>query len=220
MSRYITSIALSGSLLLGGCTLSQQSTIPVGASYPINQQQVMQAAHHWDILAKHQAEMIREFTEFKYPLYVKQNTDETPFNKTFSQMLTSQLVQAGASVKVDPEYASEVSYTVNLVKHVDRKLSRDFKWQYTALAGGLGAAYLIGQNWTEPGLALLPAAFITDVLDDFSKPTEDHEVVITTQVTNKGHILYSGTSIYYTLPGEQKHYADKPPKKVMMTNQL
>ncbi|MBP0047800.1 hypothetical protein H9C73_03550 [Marinobacterium sp. AK62] len=197
-----------GSTLLAGCFATNTSQAPIATTYPISEQQKMQAAHHWDVLAQHQAEQLVQ----KFPgkaLYIQSSKQPTPFSSAFDNLLTSQLVSAGAVVKTSPELAAKVSYKVQVVEHKDRGFVRAPQGAYTALAAGVAVATIPFNHWSEPALALIPAAGVADLFSGNVTSESGQEVVITTQVQQSGQVLYSNSSIYYINPGDNDHYKAK-----------
>lgn len=196
-----------GSTLLAGCFGTHTSQAPIATTYPITQQQKMQAAHHWDVLAQHQAELLTQNDLLKsQPLFIKGADQATPFSTAFDTLLTSQLVAKGAYVKTTPEQAAEVSYKVQVVKHNDREAIRAPEGAVTALAAGIAVATIPYNHWSEPALALLPAAVATDLFSGSWTSETNQEVVITTQVTLSDQVIYSNSNIYYINPGDNAHY--------------
>src|SRR5690554_3345052 len=215
-SSDMCSSDLIGSTLLAGCFGTHTSQAPIATTYPISEQQKMQAAHHWDVLAQHQADMLIQNDLLKsQPLYVRGADVATPFSTAFDSLLTSQLVSKGAYVKTSPNQAAEVSYKVQVVKHKDRGYIRAPEGSMTALAAGIAVATIPINNWSEPALALIPAAFATDLFSGSWTSEIDQEVVITTQVSLADQVVYSNSSIYYINPGDFDHY--KAPAKTTKT---
>ena len=196
-----------GSTLLAGCFGTHTSQAPIATTYPISEQQKMQAAHHWDVLAQHQAELLTQNDLLKsQQLFIKGADQATPFSTAFDTLLTSQLVEKGAYVKTTPTQAAEISYKVQVVKHSDRGYIRAPEGALTALAAGIAVATIPYNNWAEPALALIPAAGAADLFSGSWTSESDQEVVITTQVTMADQVVYSNSSIYYINPGDNAHY--------------
>ncbi|MCK5720332.1 MAG: membrane lipoprotein lipid attachment site-containing protein [Thiomargarita sp.] len=92
-------------LLLAGC--SGYKSLPTAVSYPDTSQRKMQAAHHWDVLAKDLAQRIKKTLYISFPdmtvkpplflkrVYVK---NPSPFDQTFFNLLNSRLIQNGLVV--------------------------------------------------------------------------------------------------------------------------
>ncbi|SMR77850.1 hypothetical protein [Marinobacterium sediminicola] len=197
-----------GSTLLAGCFGTHTSQAPIATTYPISEQQKMQAAHHWDVLAQHQADLLTQNERLKnQPLFIKSPDQTTPFSRAFDTLLTSQLVAKGAYVKTSPTQAALVSYKVQVVEHKDRGYIRAPEGAMTALAAGIAVATIPYNNWAEPALALIPAAAATDLFSGSWTSETDQEVVITTQVTMADQVVYSNSNIYYINPGDNGHYS-------------
>jgi len=197
-----------GSTLLAGCFGVHTSQAPIATTYTLTEQQKMQAAHHWNVLAQHQADMLVQQFANK-PLYIKGAEQTTPFSTAFDSLLTSQLVSAGAFVKTSPNLAAQVTYKVQVVEHKDRERIRAPEGAYTALAAGIAVATIPYNQWSEPALALIPAAAGADLFSGSWTSETNQEVVITTQVTDAGQVVYSNSSIYYINPGDNDHYKAK-----------
>ncbi|GAB0150641.1 MULTISPECIES: hypothetical protein [Marinobacterium] len=208
-----------GSTLLAGCFGTHTSQAPIATTYPITEQQKMQAAHHWDVLAQHQADMLIQSDMIKsQPLYIKGADTATPFSTAFDNLLTSQLVSKGAYIKASPSQAAEVSYKVQVVEHKDRGPIRAPQGAITTLAAGIAVATIPFNHWAEPALALIPAAGAVDLFSGSWTSETNQEVVITTQVTLSDQVVYSNSSIYYINPGDFDHY--KVPAKTTKTVQV
>jgi hypothetical protein len=195
------------------------SQAPIATTYPITEQQKMQAAHHWDVLAQHQADLLMQTDQLKnQPLYIKGADAATPFSTAFDSLLTSQLVARGAQIKTSPEQAAEISYRVQVIKHKDRGPIRPPQGAVTALAAGIAVATIPFNQWEEPALAAIPAAGVVDLFSGSWTSETDQEVVITTQVTLSDRVVYSNSSIYYINPGDFDHY-NVPTRTVRVNNQ-
>ncbi|MBA4503524.1 hypothetical protein [Marinobacterium marinum] len=196
-----------GSTLLAGCFGTHTSQAPLATTYPVTAQQKMQAAHHWDVMAQHQAELLTQHELLKsQPLYIKSADEATPFSTAFDTLLTSQLVEKGAYVKTSSEQAAQVSYKVQVVEHKDRGHIRAPEGAWTALAAGIAVATVPYNQWAEPALALIPAAAAVDIFSGSWASETDQEVVITTQVVMADQVVYSNSNIYYINPGDNDHY--------------
>ncbi|MBR9830042.1 MAG: hypothetical protein GYB41_15635 [Oceanospirillales bacterium] len=218
MLRKVCLLAI-GSAVLAGCS-THTSQAPIASTYPISEQQKMQAAHHWDVLAQHQAELLIQSDLLKsQPLFIKGADKATPFSTAFDTLLTSQLVANGAYVKTTPNQAAEVSYKVQVVKHKDRGYIRAPEGAMTTLAAGIAVATIPFNNWAEPALALIPAAAATDLFSGSWTSETSQEVVITTQVTMAEQVVYSDSSIYYINPGDNAHYITPSTRSVPVSSE-
>lgn len=202
-------------ITLSGCFYANTSQAPIATTYPYTEQQRMQAAHHWNVLARHQADRIigNDRTRFR-DLYLQPSADDSvspeggEFGRGFHDLLTSQLVSRGVRV-VQAPHADSATLRVNVevVEHQDRDFIRPPQGVFTALASGIAVATYPINHWKEPALGLLPLAAGADVASGSWTQERNEEVIITTQIIDGEHILYSSSNIYYTNQGDRGHYA-------------
>lgn len=212
MVRKLLLTGLGSSLLLSGCFVANTSQVPMATTYPYSTQQKMQAAHHWDVLAEYEAAgMLRSAALRGRSLFINPTQANSTFAQSFGDLLTSQLVSNGALVRTDPLDAARVDYRVQLVEHDDRDYVREPLGTWTALSAGIAVATLPINHWSEPALALIPAAALVDAFSGSWEDISAREVIVTTQVSENNRILYSSSNIYYINGGDAEQYeASKP----------
>lgn len=204
------------SLMLSGCFYANTSQAPVAATYPYTEQQRMQAAQHWEVLAQHEAagilrsERVR-FRDLHIPAeehaYLSAYSGGE-FERGFRTLLTSELVSRGGSVTTLPRSGgATVQIDVEVVEHRDRGYIRPPFGAYTALASGIAVATIPLRNWSEPALALIPAGMLADTTNGSWSHTGNEEIIVTTQIIEEDRILYSSSNIYYINAGDRRHYA-------------
>lgn len=207
---------------LTGCFQANTSQSPLPATYPVTQQQKMQAAHHWDVLAEHEAKLITgSLGAANIPLHVNGGDASQIFYKGYTNLLTSQLVQNGATVLTTPGGAAQVSFDVDVVKHTDKDSTRSPAGSWTLLTAGVAVAAHAVDKWSTPAKLLIPAAVGADIFSGNWVKESNVEVIITTKVTNQNRILHSSSNIYYINGGDASHYLPKPAtsKTIKMTSQ-
>ena len=135
-------------LLTAGFLLSSCARIPEPIGFQYSTQEKMQAAHHWNVLAKDLAnrinnELIRsDFLDT--PIFVKHicGDDQTPceqgatsdFNEAFRDLLITELVGFGIPTNASPSSeAINVEYKVQLVQHRTNRLRTLRPGIFTAL---------------------------------------------------------------------------------------
>ncbi|MCI0511481.1 hypothetical protein C8E00_10672 [Chromohalobacter marismortui] len=206
MSFRTWGVVLSA-VLLGGCFEVNTSQAPIATTYPISEQQRMQAAHHWEVLAKHEArEIIAKRDLWGKSLYVEKQERETAFSRGFRSLLTSALVQQGAIVSTEPDASAHVTFDVQVIRHEGRGFIRPPRGALTALATGIAVATIPFNNWTEPALGLIPAAALADTFSGSWTSPSPEEVIITTQVSQYDTLRYSSSNLYYINAGDSEHY--------------
>ncbi|MBZ9556971.1 MULTISPECIES: hypothetical protein [Modicisalibacter] len=215
MVRRLLFASAGSAWLLSGCFAVNTSQAPMATTYPYSEQRTMQAAHHWDVLAEYEAAgMLRSRALRGKSLFINATGENSTFARSFQDLLTSQLVANGALVRTDPINAAQVNYRVRLVEHTDRDVVRAPQGMWTALASGIAVATMPINHWGEPTLALIPGAALVDLFSGSWERLSNQEIVITTQVTEDGRILYSSSHIYYINGGDAGQYAASKPLPV------
>lgn len=206
MSVRTWSVAL-GAVLLGGCFEVNTSQAPIATTYPISEQKRMQAAHHWEVLAEHEArDILAERDLWGQPLYLEPAGKKTAFSRGFRDLLTSELVERGAIVRTRPDASAHVSVDVQVIRHEDRGFIRPPQGALTALATGIAVATVPFNHWSEPALGLIPAAALADTFSGSWTSPGPEEVIITTQVSQYDTLHYSSSNLYYINAGDSEHY--------------
>lgn len=215
------------SLVLSGCFYTNAAQVPMAKTYPYSEQQRMQAAHHWQVLAEYEAKGILQQPHLRStPLYLPEQIDHTSgeFARGYRSLLTSALVSGGAIVKHRPGGTATVDFDVEVVNHTDRGFVRPYPGTLTLAALASGVSVLVAPS-SNAALALIPPVVGADVTSGSWSAVGDEEVIITTEITDNERVLYSSSNIYYTNQGDRRHYAPhrvpKPPPvpRVPLDNQ-
>jgi len=201
--------------------ISCRTQIPVGNNYPYTEQQKMQAAHHWEVLAEEVVDQLYDHNSISketalvvYPKFHVQDREDPviwttttpltaadesnrvatiPFKRAYQNYLNSKLVEAGYNVVDDSRLAELImAFDVQLVKQADRAVRRPtFIKQLVRLFTG-GYRGVKAGSW---------------------------EVVITTSVKSEHKYLMCHTDTYYvnsppwdenySMPGKVMEVVDK-----------
>lgn len=175
--------------LLMSCT----SQIPVATNYPYTEQQKMQAAHHWEVLATDVVEQLEQSNKISkttpmivVPEFYLPRLRTIPFKKAYQNFLITRLVDAGYNV-VEPSGKAELlmTFDIQLVRHNDRPVrSPNIVSQIGRLLAGSADGAYVGIEASK------------------------YEVVITTSVKNKHTYVMSHTGTYYiNTPAWDSNYA-------------
>lgn len=193
-------------VLVTGC-----AQVPRPSTYPYTEQQQMQAAHHWRVLASQVVgELITrgELGSSIEPVYI-QNKDQSPFGQAFRSFLKTELTKQGIPVSpyendrdtrqlpelCEPRdipilpyqnYPLKICWHVQLVTHQADRIKPSLPLQNTLLAGlGFGLA----EAWDKlaPEAAGAVTAFsVGPLLDVFqglrTGPLPHSEAIITTRI--------------------------------------
>jgi len=203
-------------LMLSGCFYANTSQAPVAVTYPYTEQQRMQAAHHWDVLARHEATSILQRERVRNrDLHISEadhgelrTYSGGEFERGFRTLLTSELVSRGANLTTVPTTNSaNITIDVEVVEHRDRDFIRPPIGAFTALTAGIAVATIPFNQWSEPALGLIPAGMLADVTSGNWTSTSNEEIIVTTQIIDGERILYSSSNIYYINAGDRRQYA-------------
>ncbi|XKF04300.1 hypothetical protein LG286_11465 [Vreelandella venusta] len=204
------------SLMLSGCFYANTSQAPIATTYPYTEQQRMQAAHHWDVLARNEATQILQRERVRFRDFHITQAEENgthaysggEFGRGFRTLLTSELVSRGATLMTVPTTnTANIHVDVEVVTHRDRGFIRPPVGAFTALTAGIAVATIPYNQWSEPALGLIPGAIAADITSGSWTNTGNEEVIITTQILDGEQILYSSSNIYYINPGDRRQYA-------------
>lgn len=168
-------------LMLAGCQTSSVSS-PLAVSYPLSTQQRLQAAEHWALLARYEAEKMLMNERIRIlPLYI-QPVDAASggeFFRSYRDLLTSALVARGARVATTPEQTAVIQIRVEPIQHRGRDAGNP-----PSLIPSLVRNWFYGSGST----------------------SGDDEVVITTQILESSRVLYSNSHRYYINEGDRRQY--------------
>lgn len=214
---FIRPVSLGlASLMLSGCFYANTSQAPVATTYLYSEQQRMQAAHHWDVLARHEATRILQRERVRNrDLHISEADNGElhaysggEFGRGFRTLLTSELVSRGANLTTVPTASSaNITIDVTVVEHRDRGFIRPPIGAFTALTAGIAVATIPYNQWAEPALGLIPAAALADTTSGSWTHTGNEEIIVTTQIIDGERILYSSSNIYYINAGDRRQYA-------------
>jgi hypothetical protein len=208
-------------VFLVGC-----AQVPRQATYPYTFQQQMQAAHHWEVLARKVVEEVASLRgapgSLIEPVYIRSN-DRSAFGQAFRGFLITELTKQRIFVSPFPETCEiavspsqhdrvKICWDVQLVWHQADRNKPPLPFQYTLLTAlGFGLA----EAWNElsTGAAGAVTAFSLGPLLDFglglrTGPLPHSEAIITTAITDRGAMLSHKSNIFYINDGDWQHYRE------------
>lgn len=192
-SRLIMCMALAALVLSAGC----RSQIPMASTYPATEQQKMQAAHHWDVLAEDVAVRVEAVLAERpdlenVPLDVKMS-GEGAFYDVFKELVTSRLVSRGIPVPAQDEGAMALFCKVQIVRHSSR-IQRPLPGLLTAIGAGIAVARDVTTEWV---WGLAGAGLLADVGVGYLAQASDVEVVITNSIVARNRYVMHTSDVYY-----------------------
>ncbi len=213
-SSFFRMLGVAVLCLLAGCV-----RIPQPKSFPYSDQQKMQAAHHWNVLANDVAnrinnELIRQHY-LSTPVYVRYSSrpdsrtssETSPFDEAFNDLLTTQLVNFGVCTLVAQEEAAlVVDYKVQVVYHQSSR----YQWPQPGVITALTAGILVLRDAPTELLALAAAA-AADTLNATTVINGHYEIVITTSIADNNKYVMRTSDIYYINDADSWQYRQLNP---------
>ncbi len=190
---------------LAACGSNDYLAQPRAEMFPGTQQQSLQSASHWQLLAENESNAIaRSLGDgggVITPSIYLGNAASTAgdFQSAYHNMLLSQLIAQNIDVMLSRENALfTLEYDVQVVEHASRNLlpPRPGTFSSFLLAG---AAIHDAQYWGDSSLILVPIAVAGDLWSKFNSDTaaSTTEVIITTRVLDSQQIVHSSNHVYY-----------------------
>ncbi len=200
-------------LCTNGC-----SRIPQPVTYDFSEQQKMQAAHHWDVLANDVANQINKaLLSHEYvstPVVVRATcgTENSPckpgettqFNEGFRDLLITQLVHFGVPTNAtEDKDAIVVNYKVQVVYHRDKRSAARPPGVLTALSTAVTVL-----RWATWDVQAVATAGFLDVTNSATDDAGQYEIIITTSMITGNKYLFRTSDIYYINDSDFWHYQD------------
>ena len=161
---------------LAACSTSRFQA-PKVSTYPPAWQHRMEAAEHWDILAKDEAaKILTAVKDHTKPIYVEPTTGgDSAFSRAYHEMLLEHLVDGGGLLVTQPMTGGvRVSWSTQVVTYLN-------------------------QDARPPR----PGSCVITPGNDLPC---DNEVIITTRVTEGDLVVRSDTQQFYFKPEDRSHY--------------
>jgi hypothetical protein len=180
------------------------SEAPLPKLFPMTAQEKIQAVHHWDLIAKHTAGLVKSGLQTGYPqrvgaIYVAPS-GTTPFEKAFHSLLITRLFEEGLSVVNDPRDNLTLSFDVDLVKHPTRIIGIDSD-SFDSLGPGLvvqtGPSSSEARKDAQMAYVVGKRTRLDSDTGDYRYSLPQNEIVLTTSLTQNGGFIMRHSAIYY-----------------------
>ena len=218
VTRGAIPIVVCASMVMG-CARNY-SQVPVATSYPVTRQEVMQAGHHWDLLAQHEAEkVLAELDQGRTAFFVEiPGEGSSAFRKAYYDLLTGHLVNNGGMVFADGDLAQRnnaytLKYDIQVLTHRDRGYLAPPFGTYTAL--GTGLVVLGGKKVLKKHTVIAVGSVVADFFSGSFVRRSPTEIIVTTIVLDDGKFLFSDSRIYYVNSGDTENYTDTTPASII-----
>ncbi len=218
ISFFSSACVAFGLATLVGCA---QSPIPVAGNFDLTEQKKVRSAGHWQVVSQSAArETLKMLDEAGVAsnarLSVAPPEHATSFEKTFHEMLITELVRSGRRVTTSAQNVLQVSYKVQLVEHKSER-PHFVPGLFTMLTSGVGVMYgLRNQHIDAQAVGALALAGVADYAASVNSGGPTHtELVLTTSATTPDQILTRKTDVYYIEDADNTLFKTAPEYKTM-----
>jgi len=195
------------------------SAVPMATSHSWDTQKKMQAARHWEILARDLAGQVKHCMAYRedlkwMPVYVVPK-ESSPFEEIFHGLLISELMNKGLVVAQKPENALAMEYSTQILEHSDRYYQK-IPMKFTALGAGILVArnYDNADAWLDRhrtrdllGFSTAAGALADVAMSHYAGEPSHNEVIITTTLSQNDKLYLHQSDIYYINDPDVDHYA-------------
>ena len=203
--------AIGAAVLASACATPYSET-PLATNFATSKQHKLQAASHWNLISRDVALRLSASLPRDAAVFVNQASEQTAFERAFTAQLLTALVQAGHPVMKSPEGALRIGIDTQAIPFsADRLQNRDFG-SATALGAGVWAVYdLVEYASNGAGKAAMLGLVALDankwLQSEFaSGETPQHEIIITTTVSDASRYIARDTSVYYVADADRTLY--------------
>ena len=201
--KHLTSRTGALALVLAALAGCAQSPIPVSGNFDLTEQKKVRSAGHWQIVARDAAKQTLRMLDTagvaeNARLTVVMPDKASAFEKTFHDMIVTEIVQTGRRVTTSEQNPLQLTYKVQVVVHNSPR-PHFVPGFFTALAGGVSVAYGLRNAHLDThllsGLGLAVAA--DQGSSQYSGGPTATELVLTTSAGTPDQILSRKTDVYY-----------------------
>ena len=210
MQRTIITGLLMGSAVLSGCT--RYAEAPQPTHFPSQEQQKLQAASHWQLIAEDAATQLIKSLPDGAPLHVRQGAGQSPFEQAFTTQLVGILSASGHPVMktADRPGTLLVEVSANPLRFSQGRQKPRAAGELTTLAGGLWVLRNLYSN-VSPGAAMMGGAVALDAANWFGSryaaEVPQSELIVTTSVSSDERYYAQTSTAYYTTDADWGLYA-------------
>lgn len=202
-------------LLLAGCA-TPHSEAPLATNFPTSQQQKIQAAAHWQVIATDVARQLSTDLKSRPVLYVNRDRHDSAFDRAFGNQLVSALLEQGFVVQKSPQGAFSVDFETQVVRFSANRPQYRHAGTPSALAAGVWALHKANAT---AGAVLAAGLVGADAYSWFRSEfatggTPQTEILVTTSVSDANRYLARSTNVYYVADTDGRLYESSPATKV------
>ncbi len=216
-------------LSVTGCAIGTTSQAPIATTYEYTTQQKMQAAHHWNVLAKDVASRLKEHIDKSSAAGRTINVisdNKIPFDNAFEDLLITQMVNNGLDIRDNNHGKLKLKFNTQVINHNDRGFIRPAQNTHTKLAllaTGVWAAINIAHNATSATDSLIAVGVLgtgmgLDATVGNITSISNKEVIINVSLMDGDKYVMRKTGIYYINEPDDTHYIT-PNKRIPVVSE-
>jgi hypothetical protein len=202
MVKNTAAILVLGALL-AGCVTS----VPLTTSLPTPQQQTLQTAAHWNVIASHIEQRLAAGIKQgpQRPLYIAEPAaPAAPFQRALASQLASALVKDGYIVSRNPAGALKIDIDVQALSFAPGREQYRYRGEPSAIAAGVWA-----QGANDNG------AYDVDRSSTFaSGAAPKTELLVTVSVSDQFRYYARDSTAYYVADGDRALYTIPPEEQM------
>ncbi|NPA10891.1 MAG: hypothetical protein GXO62_01445 [Epsilonproteobacteria bacterium] len=193
--------AMAAGVLFLGCSAPYREA-PQATNYKYSTQHKLQAMYHWKLIAKDMANYL--FQRITSKVYVE-SEEKTDFEKTFVNLLKSELIQKGINVCNNSNCKNKIIIKINVVKFSPhRDWWNDKQFALTMI----GAGVFVANHTTATGMAVggISGGEALYAVSSKTTSTPQYEISITSYFIEGDTYKAAINRIYYIKDKDIKLY--------------
>jgi hypothetical protein len=210
--------AIAAAAVLAGCS-TPYAPVPVASTFPTTKQPKLQAAAHWDLIAKSMSQQL--ISELKKapqrPFYIAEAPQASPFQRALQSQLISALVNQGQVVSRSQAGALRIDLDVQALTFAPGRERSHFAGMPTAIGAGV---WMLSEF--DPAGAVIAATGLYDTYNWHASQYASGEIpqtelIITASVTDQFRYYARSTAAYYVADNDRALYGIEAPKEPQVT---
>lgn len=201
-----------GLLMLSSACSTPFKEVPQALNFTTTDQQKLQTAGHWNVIAKNTVDELAAEIPVTTPLFISPTIQTNEFTRVFLSQLTTALVSKGFTIQKSENGAFVLDVSTQTLTFSGRRFKHKNANMLTALATGVWA---LQEFQPSVGVALFGGILASDVSTWFNSEyssgvTPKTEIIVTISVGDQSRYIARKTKIYYVTDSDGGLYIDAP----------
>lgn len=219
-------------LILFSFSFFSCSSAPKAVTQPLSFQKKLEAAHHWEVIAKDLSKQLSMYLAEnplniistghvfqddpvpKNPYIYLQTNDRSVFGKTFRQSLVTELTKRGYPIAYRPDEALTLRWSVQKIRYNTNREMNRVPGTFTALSALGYGVYKLYDVASVFG-ATIGTGAVVDLLDQSNnfmrkEQAPNSEINLAITISRNGVMLARESGIYYVNAEDLNQYSNIP----------